>query len=293
MTHAFSDSTTEVGIEPGHLRTLEDPTERVIAPATRRLRLRDLLREGAVIRVLSSRDFKVKYKQSLLGPMWLVIQPLGLLAGFVVAFRHLANVQSSGVPYIVFALAGLCVWTFFQAALTSGGSSVISNLSFVRFTPCPRPAFPLAAIIASLPASAVTAVAAIVATTATGRLTPRILLLPLMLVWLFLFTAGVVYIISSLSVRYRDMLSTLPFVFQVGLFLAPVGYTLAALSPTMRALVELNPLTGIMEGWRWVLISGYHPGVTPVVYALVATVVVAAIGWRTFSRLEVTMADEI
>jgi len=94
-------------------------------------------------------------------------------------------------------------------------------------------------------------------------------------------------------VRFRDVLSTLPFVFQVGLFLAPVGYTLAALSPTMRVLVELNPLTGIMEGWRWVLISGYQPTVGPVVYSLGATVVVAVIGWKTFARLEVTMADEI
>ena len=293
MTNAFSDSPTDVTVDPARVRPLEEPIERVIAPAKRRLRLRDLLREGAVIRVLAGRDFKVKYKQSLLGPVWLFIQPLGLLAGFVVAFRHLANVKSSGVPYIVFALAGLCVWSFFQAAMTSGGSSVISNLSFVRFTPCPRPAFPLAAIIASLPAFAVTAAGAIIATAAGGHLTPRIVLLPLVLAWLFLFTAGVVYIISSLSVRYRDMISTLPFVFQVGLFLAPVGYTLAGLSPTMRTLVELNPLTGVIEGCRWVLISGYHPTVVPIIYSLAATLIIAFLGWTIFARLETTMADEI
>lgn len=293
MSHAFSDSTPDVLVDAGRLPPLEEPIERVIAPAKRRLKVRDVLREGAVIRVLAARDFKVKYKQSLLGPMWLLIQPLGLLVGFLVAFRQLGNVRSSGVPYVVFALAGLSVWTFFQAAMTSGGSSIISNLSFVRFTPCPRPAFPLAAILASLPAFGVTAAGAIIATVATGNLTPRILLLPLTLVWLFTFTTGIVYILASLSVRYRDVISTLPFIFQVGLFLAPVGYTLAALSPTMRLLVELNPITGIMEGWRWALIAGYRPTVPPVVYSFAATGLIAVLGWMVFARLEVTMADEI
>jgi lipopolysaccharide transport system permease protein len=293
MTHAHSNSTTDVALAADALPPLQEPIERVIAPTNRRLKIRDVLREGAVIRVLAARDFKVKYKQSLLGPLWLVVQPLGLLAGFVVAFRHLANVQSSGVPYIVFTLAGLCVWSFFQAAMTSGGSSVISNLNYVRFTPCPRPAFPIAAIIAALPALAVTLAGATIATIATGHLTPRIVLLPFAVLWLLLLTTGFVYLVSSISVRYRDILSTLPFVFQVGLFLAPVGYTLAALSPTMRVLVELNPLTGVMEGWRWVLISGYKPTISPVLYSLGTSIVIAMIGWMTFARLETTMADEI
>lgn len=292
MIHARASQETPI---PREARTLglEDPRERVIAPAKRRLKLRDIPREGAVIRVLATRDFKVKYKQSMLGPLWLVFQPLALLLAFVIAFRGLGKVQTSGVPYAVFALVGLSAWAFFQAAMTIGASSIITNLNFVRYTPCPRPAFPLAAIIASLPSFAVTATAAIVTAAATGHLSVRVLLLPLGVLWLLLLTAGMVAIASSLTVRYRDVTSALPFLLQLGVFLAPIGYSLPGLSPTVRRIVELNPLTGLIEAWRWFVLSGYQPSVGPVAVSLVLTIALAITGWRLFSRLEVTMADEI
>ena len=137
--------------------SLEAPVERVIKPAKRRLKARDLIGDAPIVRVLAGRDFKVKYKQSVLGPLWLVFQPLALLAAFVVAFQGLGDVETSGFPYAVFALVGLTVWSFFQAAMTIGTASVVTNANYVRFTPCPRPAFPMAAIIASLPAFGVTA----------------------------------------------------------------------------------------------------------------------------------------
>lgn len=274
-------------------RQLKLPIERVIAPSKRRVRLRDLLRATGVIRVLAARDFKVKYKQSLLGPLWLVFQPLVLLAAFFVAFRNLSNVQSSGVPYAVFALVGLSAWAFFQAAMTIGSASVITNSNFVRFTPCPRPAFPIAAVIASLPSFAVTAAGAIVAAAASGRLSIHVLLLPAGLLWLFLLTLGIVAVTSSLAVRFRDVISAMPFFLLVGIFLTPVGYTLAGLGGVIRTLVEANPLTGLIEALRWMIISDYHASVGPVVVSLVETVVLVAGGWLIFSRLETTMADEI
>jgi lipopolysaccharide transport system permease protein len=267
--------------------------ERVIVPTPRRLRVRDLLHEGSVIRVLAARDFKVKYKQSVLGPLWLVFQPLALLAAFLIAFRGLGNVQTSAVPYAVFTLVGLSAWTFFQASMTIGTASVITNVAYVRFTPCPRPAFPLAAMIASLPSFGVTAAAALVAAAATGHLSPRVLLLPAGLAWLLLLTAGVVGIASSLAVRYRDIISAMPFLLQVGLFLAPIGYSLAGLSTPVRVIVDLNPLTGLIEAWRWMVLSGYYPSFPSIAISLVATPVIVSCGWLIFSKLETTMADEI
>jgi len=272
---------------------LESPVERVIVPTKRRLKPRDLLGDAPVIRVLAVRDFKVKYKQSMLGPLWLVFQPLALLAAFLVAFRGLADVESSGVPYAVFALVGLAVWSFFQAAMTIGTASLITNVNYVRFTPCPRQAFPIAAVIASVPAFGVTAAGALVSAAATGVLSPRVGLLPLAFLWLAVLTLGIVAISSSLAVRYRDMISALPFLLQVGLFFAPIGYSLASLSPTLRVIVDLNPLTGVIEATRWIMLSGYDPSFEPLAFALVETVLVAAIGWRVFSRLETTMADVI
>src|SRR4051794_1951600 len=109
-----TDLTQTAPLRESAVRELEAPVVRVVRPVKRRIRLADVWRGRQVIRVMASRDFKVKYKQSLLGPLWLVFQPLALLAAFFIAFRNLANVQP-GIPYSVFALAGLSIWAFFQA----------------------------------------------------------------------------------------------------------------------------------------------------------------------------------
>jgi lipopolysaccharide transport system permease protein len=171
--------------------------------------------------------------------------------------------------------------------------SLISNTNLVRFTPCPRPAFPLAAIIASLPSFGVTAVGAIIGALATGYLSPRVVLLPLCLAWLLLLTAAVVGIGAALAVRYRDMISALPFLLQIGIFFAPVGYSLTGLSPAVRKVVELNPLTGVIESVRWTMLSGYRPSVGAVGIAGVITIVLVVVAWFVFSRFETSMADEI
>ena len=276
----------------GSEHELESPSVRFVRPVKRRLTLSGLYRDRSVVRVLAARDFKVKYKQSLLGPLWLLFQPLALLGAFLVAFAGLADVQL-GVPYVPFALVGLSVWAFFQASMTIGTASVVTNITLVRFTPCPRWAFPVAAIIASLPAYGVTVVGALTVAAATGSLSARALLLPAGLLWLFLLTAGAVAITSSFSVRYRDVLSAMPFLLQVGLFLAPVGYPLDALGDTVRAIVDLNPLTGVIEACRWMILAGYEPSFEPIGFSLLLTPVVAIYGWRFFSRRETTMADEI
>jgi ABC-type polysaccharide/polyol phosphate export permease len=282
-----------VAVAARPIAPLVSEVEREVTPAKRRLKVRDLLREGQVISVLASRDFKVKYKQSALGPLWLVFQPLALLAAFFVAFRGLADVTTSGIPYAPFALVGLTVWAFFQASMTIGSASVITNVAFVRYTPCPRPAFPLAAIIASLPSYAVTAVGAIATAAASGILSPRVVLLPLAFIWLNTLTVGLVGVVSALAVRYRDIVSALPFLLQVGLFVAPVGFSTAELSDTIRAIVDLNPLTGVIEATRWMMLQGYYPSFGPIALSLVESVVVLVVGWLVFTRLETTMADEI
>jgi len=271
---------------------LESAALRRIVPAKRRIRVADLPRDFPVVVVLASRDFKVKYKQSLLGPLWLVFQPLALLAGFFIAFRGRAAI-GGGIPYVVFALSGLMVWSFFQAAMTIGAASLITNFQLVRFTPCPRLAFPLAAIIASLPSLIVPALGTLVATTAAGVISARAVLLPLGFAWLFVLTLGIVGIASALAVRYRDIISALPFLLSVGLFLAPVAYPLTGLAPWLRTVIELNPLTGILEACRWMTISGYHPSSFAIWLSLILTTLLLLLGWRVFTRLETTMADEI
>jgi lipopolysaccharide transport system permease protein len=274
------------------VRELETPTARVIRPVKRRLKLRDIWRGAQVIQVMAARDFKVKYKQSLLGPLWLLFQPIALLAAFFIAFRNLANVQP-GIPYSVFALTGLSVWAFFQASMTIGTASILGNNILVRFTPCPRFAFPIAGLISSLPSWGVTTAGALATAVITGTLSPRVVLLPLAFLWLFLFTAGLVALTSSLTVRYRDILAAMPFLLQVGLFFAPVGYPLSKLGPSAQRLVELNPLTGIIEAVRWMTVSNYSVPARAVWISLLTTAALLVLGWRTFTKLETTMGDEI
>jgi lipopolysaccharide transport system permease protein len=271
---------------------LESAEIKRIVPAKRRIRVSELHRDLPVIGVLASRDFKVKYKQSLLGPLWLFFQPFALFAGFLIAFRGRAAV-GHGIPYVVFALSGLMVWSFFQAAMTIGTASIITNFHLVRFTPCPRLAFPLAGIIASLPSLIVPTVGALIAAAATGDLSVRVLLLPLGFAWLLLLTVGTVALACSLAVRFRDIISVLPFMLTLGLFLAPVGYPLAGLSHALRGLIDVNPLTGLLEACRWMMLSRYQPSMVAIVISLAATGVVVSLGWRVFTRLETTMADEI
>jgi ABC-type polysaccharide/polyol phosphate export permease len=278
---------------PSALAGLIDPVERVIAPAKRRIRPRDLLRQWPIIRVITARDFKVKYKQSLLGPVWLVFQPLALLLAFLVAFRGLGHVKSAGVPYAVFALIGLSAWAYVQASLTIGTASLISNLPFVRYTPCPRTVFPIAAMLASLPSFGITALAGIIGAAASGHLSPRVLLLPFGVAWLLVLTAGMIGVSSSLAVRFRDVNSALPFLLQLGTFIAPVGYPLAGLSPKLRAVVEINPITGIIEILRWMVLGGYRPAGLSILISAALTALLAVVGWRMFAKRETTVADEI
>jgi ABC-type polysaccharide/polyol phosphate export permease len=283
---------TAVGEATVNASPLESPEIRVIVPARRRVRLSALRRDLPVVSVLASRDFKVKYKQSILGPLWLFFQPLALFAGFLIAFRG-SGAIGPGIPYVVFALTGLMVWSFFQAAMTIGSASFITNYQLVRFTPCPRIAFPLAGMVASLPSFAVPTVGALVATVVAGVLSPRVVLLPLAFVWLFMLTAGFVALTASLAVRFRDIISLVPFMLSLGLFVSPVGYSLARLSTPVRALLDLNPLTGLLEASRWMTISHYSPSVPAVCISLATTLIMIIGGWRVFTRFETTMADDI
>jgi ABC-type polysaccharide/polyol phosphate export permease len=271
---------------------LDFPAVRTILPAKRRLRLAELPRDLPVIRVLAARDFKVKYKQSALGPLWLLFQPFALLAGFLIAFRSRSAV-GHGIPYMVFALCGLMVWSFFQAAMTIGSASLLTNASLIRFTPCPRIAFPLAGIIASVPSLLVPGAGALVATVITGTLSVRVLLLPFAFVWLFLLTVGMVALACSLAVRFRDIISVVPFLLSLGLFLAPVGYPITGLANWLQLVIDLNPLTGLLEATRWMMLTRFVPSLLSVWVSLFVSVLVVAAGWRVFARLETTMADEI
>jgi lipopolysaccharide transport system permease protein len=200
---------------------------------------------------------------------------------------------SATIPYALFAMTGLCVWSYFQAAMVMGTASLVSNYFLIKRTPCPRITFPVSALIASTPTIGIVLVTTLVTGLATGSLSVRALLIPLAILWLLLLTAAIVAACASTAVYFRDVVNALPLVLQVGVFVAPVGYALGSMSGITHLIVELNPLTGVIEMWRWMLLAGYSFEPTPIVIAVVETVVLATVGWWLFARLEPTAADRI
>jgi lipopolysaccharide transport system permease protein len=264
----------------------------VRVPTKARVRLGDLRTYGPLVRTLATRDLKARYKQSALGPAWVVFQPLALLAAFTVGFNGVAHVHTDGVPYVLFALAGLAAWTYFQAVTMVATGSIVNNYPLVRWTACPRLALPLATLVSNLPSLLIPGLAAIIAAGAAGYLWAGSLLMPFMCLWLFALVAVTAILLSAITVRARDVLSVVPFMLQVTLFLSPVAYPTTSLSPVLRALISINPLTGLLEAWRWSLL-GTRPSLTAVIISLALTVIGVVVAWGVFTRLEVRMADEI
>ena len=262
------------------------------APTKTRIRLRDVTTYGAVVRAIAIRDLKARYKQSFLGPAWTLFQPLALLAAFSIGFNSIAHVQTGGVPYYLFALTGLAVWSYFQAVLMVATGAIVNNYPLVRWTACPRLALPLASLVTNLPSFMVPFLAACGAAAITGHLWLASLLLPVLMLWLFVLVACLAVTLSALTVRARDILSAMPFLLQILMFLSPVAYSTAHLSTALRTLVALNPLTGLIDAWRWSLLN-VAPDLTAVVVALGVTTVAIAFSWRLFARIEVVIADEI
>lgn len=257
-----------------------------------RLRIGDLAGYRPLIRALAIRDLKARYKQAALGPAWVIFQPLALLAAFAVGFNSVADISTGGTPYFLFALAGLSIWTYFQAATMVATGSIVNNYALVRWTACPRLALPLATLVSSLPSFVVTAGASIVATAVTGHMWLGIVLLPALALWLVVLTGAVAVFLAGISVRARDVASITPFLLQVGLFLSPVAYQTAQLPSSLQTLISINPLTGLIDAWRWGLL-GISPDVTSVGASLCVTGLLVVLAWRTFSAIEAVMSDEI
>lgn len=266
-----------------------------LTASSRTARVTDLVRYREVLRQLSSRDMKSRYKQSALGPIWLIIQPLGLLFAFAVVFAGLLDIETGGISYVLFAASGLTIWVFFQSALNFGASALVANLSLVKLVPLPRVLLPTAGLISALPVVILPLLATIVLSVLLGdEPTARILLMPVGLAWALLFTWGLVILMAAIIVHFRDVLYALPFLLQVGIFLSPVAYPTGRVDNDLVSLVfTINPLTGIIEFWRWLVLPVGAPALMLMISALAWTVVVCAGGWWTFRRLDPTTADVI
>jgi ABC-type polysaccharide/polyol phosphate export permease len=278
--------------EDAAIRRADPLPMRAMVPTKRRLRLRELVTSLPVAREVGLRDIKIKYKQAALGPLWLVLAPLGLLAAVTIAFSGVTDVQTGDVPYVLFALVGLCVWTFVQLNLMLAPNALVGNAQLVRRSAAPRLAFISATVLANFPPAMVMLVTTLIAL-AIGRGFPmQALLLPVMIVWLIVFTWTLVALLAAVSTRFRDIVSVVPLVVQAGIFVTPVGYSLEGAPANIKAVIELNPVSGLIEAWRWCLLD--MPATGPAIpIALGWTLIILVTAWQVFGRLEVRFADFI
>lgn len=242
------------------------------------------------------RDVKVRYKQTLLGVLWVILQPLASMTIFTILFGVLLKAPSGDVPYPVFAFAGLLPWNYFASALTRSSTSVVNSANLLTKIYFPRLVIPLSAVLSSLVDFAVSAAVFAVIMLIYGIVpTTSIFLLPLFLLLAMITALGFGLWLSALNVRYRDVNYLVPFLVQIWMYLTPVVYATTLIPERYRFLLSLNPMTGVIEGFRRALLG---PGVTDTVLApgLVAVSVGIALvvffsGLVFFRTTERTFAD--
>ena len=255
--------------------------------------LKDLWAYRELLFFLTWRDVKVRYKQTALGAAWAILQPLFMMVIFTIFFGRLAGVDSAGIPYPLFALAGLVPWTFFSNAITASGNSLVGSANLITKVYFPRLIVPAAAILAGFVDFALAFLLFCVMMIYYRVLpTIQILFLPVLVVMTSLFALGVGTWMSALNVKYRDVRFALPFLIQLWLFVSSVILPSSALPQKYRWLLMLNPMSGIIEGYRSALF-GLPFDWPALAVAAAITIAVLAYSIYSFARVERSFADII
>ncbi|MBN2362011.1 MAG: ABC transporter permease [Deltaproteobacteria bacterium] len=256
------------------------------------LGLRQLWDYRELLYFLAWRDISVRYKQTVLGAAWAIIQPLFAMVVFTLFFGRLARVPSDGVPYPVFSYCALLPWTFFATALTTSSNSLVGSSNLITKIYFPRLLIPLASVVPGLVDFAIAFVVLIGMMLWYGIApTLDVVWLPCFLLLALVTALAVGLWLSALNVEYRDIRYTLTFLVQLWMFASPVVYPTSMVPERWRALYGLNPMTGVIEGFRWALLgTGTAPGLFTAV-SVAVTLLLLVSGAYYFKRMERSFAD--
>jgi len=253
----------------------------------------ELWRSRQLVGYFALRDVRVRYKQASLGVAWVVLVPLATVAAFTVGFQRLTSVPSDGLPYPVFALAGLLTWTYLSQCIAQGSEVLVRSPELINKTYFPRLLAPVAALLPPLVDLAVgLGVLALMCVLYGVSPSPALLLLPAWLLLLVLTALGPVLLLSAANVRFRDVRHAVSPALQAALFLSPVAYAATGLRGWHRSVYALNPAVGALDVGRWVLVGGSRPEASSLVSVLVAAVLAVA-GLLVFQRSSRSFADVI
>lgn len=266
------------------------------AGRTERHYWRDLWRYRELFYFLTWRDLLVRYKQTVIGIAWALLRPLLTMLVFTIVFGKLANLPSEGgAPYPILVFAALLPWQFFSNSLSEASNSLIGNANLISKVYFPRLIIPASSIITSFVDFLISGVI-LVGLMVWYQFVPdwRILTLPLFIVLAFAAAMGLGLWLTALNVKYRDFRYVVPFIVQLGLYVSPVGFSSNIVPEKWRLLYSLNPMVGVIDGFRWAIIGDesniYWPG-----FALSVAIVIIALAWGVyyFRKTEKTFADVI
>jgi len=277
--------------------SLAPPTQIILEPGrTEKDYWRDLWRYRELFQVLAWRDVSVRYKQTVIGVAWAILRPFLTMVIFTVIFSRLAKLPSEGkAPYALMVFVGMLPWTFFSTALSDASNSLIGNANLISKVYFPRLIMPTATIIVGF-VDLLISFGILAAMMIWYRFQPswQIFLLPIFVLLAFLASLGPGLWITALNVKYRDFRYVIPFILQFGLYVSPVGFSSTVVPEKWRLLYSLNPLVGVIDGFRWCVLGGdsqlYMPGF------LISLCVVALFVWlgvAYFRRTEQSFADMI
>ena len=259
------------------------------------LNVREIWSYRELLYFFTWRDLKVRYKQTVFGAAWAVIQPFMMMVVFSLFLGRISGIAPAGVPYPLFAFAGLVPWTLFSSGLNGSSASLVGAANLIQKVYFPRLLLPLSAIGSYLLDFAIAMVV-------LGLMMAYFGVVPSMaVVWLVPLTAlalvsalAMGIALSALNVRYRDVKYAVPFILQLWMFASPVAYSADLVPEKWRTIYELNPLTGVLEGFRWALLGqGGPPPLGPILVSTGITAVVLLLGLAYFRRVERTFADII
>ena len=291
------ETTEKISVWPPAILPSAPPLQtRVIEPSKgwAPLRLDRLWRYRELLYFLAWRDIKVRYKQTALGVVWAVLQPVLTMAIFAVIFGHVVGIKSDGVPYPLFVFCALIPWTLFSYALTQSSNSLVENANLISKVAFPRLVIPIAASLAGLVDFAISfCVLALLLLGYHRAPNGAVLLLPLLVVLALASALAVGIWLSALNVQYRDVRYTIPFLAQVWLYATPIAYPLSLVHGELKVVLSLNPMTGVVEGFRYALLGTGKLDLESLAISSAVTIVALVGGLYYFRRMEQTFADVV
>lgn len=258
------------------------------------LRLKELWVYRELLYFLVWRDVKVRYKQTALGAIWAILQPVFTMVVFSLFFGRLGKIPSDGLPYPLFSFAALVPWTYFSHGLSQASNSLVGSANLIKKVYFPRLSIPIASVASGLIDFALAFLVLLGMMLYYGILPGgKVIVLPLLLLLTLVTSLGVSLWLSALNVHFRDVRHVIPFLTQLWLFATPIAYPSSLLSEPWRTVYSINPMVGVVEGFRWALLgTDTAPGPMIIVSSLAAVVILVS-GVFYFRRLEKTFADVV